>query len=298
MLINSSSLASLLVGFKASFQEGFSEAPTYAATMAMKTTSSASDETYGWLGSFPNMREWLGDRVINNLRAHSYTVKNKLFEMTVEINRIDLEDDRIGIYGPMMRELGRAAAVHPDMIVSDLLRNGTSLLCYDGQYFFDTDHPVGDAAVGGVASISNYTTGSADTWYLLDLGRAIKPFIWQERLAYSFQSMTRDEDENVFMRDRYLYGVRARANAGFGLWQLAHASKAALTGESYAAARRAMRSIKGDGRRPLGIRPTHLLVPPSLEEAALQIVNAENQASGATNVWQGSAKLIVSEWLA
>jgi phage major head subunit gpT-like protein len=56
--------------------------------------------------------------------------------------------------------------------------------------------------------------------------------------------------------------------------------------------------MKGDHARPLGIRPTHLVVPPSLEGQALEILNAERDAAGATNVYKGTAQLIVCPWLA
>lgn len=61
--------------------------------------------------------------------------------------------------------------------------------------------------------------GSDPAWYLLDTSRAIKPLIWQERESYEFQSITGSSDPYVFMNDEHLYGVRARVNAGFGLWQ-------------------------------------------------------------------------------
>lgn len=42
---------------------------------------------------------------------------------------------------------------------------------------------------------------------------------------------------------------------------------------------------------------TTLVVPPQLDEKALEILNAERDASGATNVWQDTAELIVSPYL-
>lgn len=91
--------------------------------------------------------------------------------------------------------------------------------------------------------------------------------------------------------------VRARANVGFGLWQFAFGSKAALTAANYAAARAAMSTIKGDKGRILGIRPTVLVVPPTLEEAALKLLNAATNDGGGSNPWAGTAKVIVSPWL-
>ena len=44
------------------------------------------------------MREWIGDREIQNLSASDYTIKNKDYELTVGVDRNDIEDDTLGIY--------------------------------------------------------------------------------------------------------------------------------------------------------------------------------------------------------
>jgi len=48
------------------------------------------------------------------------------------------------------------------------------------------------------------------------------------------------------MTDMYLYGVRARVNAGFGLWHLAYASNTALDGDHFAPVVAHMRELRGD----------------------------------------------------
>lgn len=99
------------------------------------------------------------------------------------------------------------------------------------------------------------------------------------------------------MKDEYLYGIRARVNAGFGLWQLAFASQDTLTSANYGAARAAMMGLRGDQGRILGVKPTVLVVPPALEEEARILVNNELLDSGASNPWKGTAELIVSPYL-
>ncbi|TNJ43027.1 hypothetical protein FGE21_10075 [Phaeobacter sp. B1627] len=99
------------------------------------------------------------------------------------------------------------------------------------------------------------------------------------------------------MNDEYIYRVRARVNAGFGLWQLGYGSKGALTSEIYAAARSAMMNFRADGGRILGIQPTTLVVPPSLESDALKLLNSELGSGGETNQWKGTAKLMVSPFI-
>lgn len=127
--------------------------------------------------------------------------------------------------------------------------------------------------------------------------RAVRPIILQEREPYEFEGITNPNDERVFMKDRYLYGVRARINAGFGLWQLAFGSRAPLTAENYAAARQAMMGFRSDGGRILGVNPAVLVVPSVLEASALALLNATTGDSGASNIWHGTADLIVTPYL-
>lgn len=298
MIINEAALRNIYSAFSTLFNKGLSTPPSYYRDIAMIVPSSTGETNYGWLGALPALREWVGDRVIHSLSLSSYTIQNKLFEVTVKVPRTKIEDDQYGIYAPIMEKMGADTARHPDEMVFGLLKQGFTSLCYDGQYFFDTDHPVGNGSEGAVVSVSNYQAGAGAPWFLLDGSQPIRPLIYQDRQRPEFQSLTDTNDWPVFMHDDYLYGVRARSNAGFGLWQLAYASKADLTPANYAAARAAMMSYKGDSGKVLGITPTHLVVPPSLEEAGLTLLNTENGAGGATNPWKATAKLIVSPWLA
>ncbi len=70
-----------------------------------------------------------------------YTITNKDFEVTVGVDRNDIEDDNLGVYGPLMQEMGVSAAQQPDDLTFGLLAQGATETCYDGQCFFDTDHP-------------------------------------------------------------------------------------------------------------------------------------------------------------
>ena len=267
--------------------------------MVTPSASSTSAEEYGWLGAFPNMREWLGDRVVNGMATHGYTIRNKSFEMTVGVPRPAIEDDQYGIYSPMMSEMGRAAAAHPDQLGFQLLKNGSATLCYDGQYFFDTDHPV-IAADGSTTTQANWdnNSGSGTAWYLLDTSRALKPLIFQSRKKPNFVAKTGETDDNVFDRNEYVYGVDSRCNVGFGFWQLAYGSRKALDETNLVAAYTAMTERLGDHGRPLGIKPTKLVVPPSLEFAARKLINATTLANGADNVLKGLVEVEVSPWLA
>lgn len=299
MIITPQSLQALKTGFAKNFQDGLQMAQSQFRDLATVVPSSTASNTYGWLGQWPGFREWVGDRVFNDMQAHAYAIANKHYESSIKVNRNDIEDDNLGIYAPLFTEMGRATAVHPDELVFGLIKNAHATLCYDGQNFFDTDHPVAEKVdgTGSKTTASNLYAGSGTAWYLLDTSRALKPFIFQERKQAKFTAMTADTDENVFMRNEYRYGVDGRYNVGVGFWQMAAKSSEELTPDNFAKVYTGMLTQKADGGRPLAIRPTVLLVPPTLEDAAKAILEAERTDAGKANVHKGKAKVLVSPWL-
>ena len=41
---------------------------------------------------------------------------------------------------------------------------------------------------------------------------------------------TRDDDDNVFNRDEFVWGADGRSNAGYGFWQMAYGSDGTAKG--------------------------------------------------------------------
>lgn len=185
MQLTAENLEIAFKGFKTVFNDAYNQAPAFHEKIAMRVNSSSYSETYGWLGEFPAMREWVGAR------------------------------------------------------------------------------------------------------------HEVKSLIWQVRADYDLQMITSDKYDHVFMYDEYKYGIRARANAGYGLWQMAYCSQAALTPENYALARASMASLTGDNGLPLGIEPSLLVVPYTLEAQARQLLKAD-EINGSSNIWKESAELIVT----
>lgn len=292
MQVNQASLTGIFTGFQNIFNGAFAKATPLWDKVATKVPSSTGEESYKWLGDIPTMKEWIGDREIQNLGAYDYTIKNKDFEMTIAVKKNDIQDDKLGIYRPLVEDLGNAAAVYPDEMVFGLLANGFKGKCYDGKAFFAEDHPVGQGK--DKQSVSNKGTGkltvenygkarstmmgfkngkgkslrvkptllvvppelegkgreilyaeqingttnvykgtaellvvpelSGEAWFLLDTSRPLKPFIFQEREAAKLDSMDKPNDESVFWRNEYTYGVNARGNAGYAYWQMAYGS--------------------------------------------------------------------------
>ena len=296
MIVNSGNLSLLYRGFNAAFREGFDQAALDHQVCTLDVPSMTRTEEYGWLGQAPSLREWLGERTLRGIAEHGYAITNKKFESTIEVDRDDIEDDSYGVYNPLFQEMGRATAAHPSELLFALLQAGFTTPCYDGQYFFDTDHLVaGESVANRPAAL-----GAGNPWFLMDCSRMIKPLIFQRRREYRLQAMDMLSDEHVFKYDKFRYGVDGRCNVGYGLWQLCYGSRQALSADTggYQDAREALLGMQGDEGRPMGVRPTHLFVGPGLEKDGLELLNAERLANGATNVWRGTATLVVTPWLA
>lgn len=297
LVVNRAAVQAMFEGFNVLFNGAFTGAGADWTKFGMKVNSTGAGETYGWLRQLPGIREWIGDRVIHALANEAQTLINKDLESTVSVRRNDIEDDKLGVYSPVIAEMGRAAAVYPMEALVGLLKEGESRLCFDGQNFFDTDHPV-VGNDGTTTTVANTAGGSGTPWYLLDCKRAVKPLVWQERQAFRPTYMIDETDEAVFMRKEFRYGIDGRGVAGYGLWQLAYHSKQTLDATNFETARSAMMAFKGEGGRSLGISPTHLVVPPSLAGAARRLINAETLTGGGANVWYHAVEVVDLPWLA
>ena len=261
--------------------------------------SESDQENYAWLGAVPAIREFKDERMPLGLLEHDYAIRNKTWESSIAVERAAIEDDKYGQIKLRVMSLAREAKRHMDELVFGLLKNGFASKCYDGQYFFDTDHLDGEsgaqsnkgtaalsatalqaaitammkykddrgkllgvipdllvvppdlqwtamellestywpgegAVTANTASnvlkgkldllVSPYLTDTND-WFVLSTKGVVKPIILQSRTPIEFAALEADS-ESGFMRDEYVYGVRARYNAGYGLWQMAYASQA------------------------------------------------------------------------
>jgi phage major head subunit gpT-like protein len=146
MLLTTANLEALRTSFSLAYQGAYDTTPTWYDKLATSIPSSSKSNTYGWVEKIGNLREWLGPRVALNLTSHEYIIKNKAFEMTVEVDRDDIEDDNLGLYtGMIMPELGEATRKHPDRLIADLLADNPD--AYDGTAFFaTTGHSLGTHA--------------------------------------------------------------------------------------------------------------------------------------------------------
>ena len=107
--------------------------------------SDQASETYNFLGQSPAMREWIGGRQAKGFTGQGITISNTHYEGTIEIQKKDARRDKTPQIQARIADFYTRGATHWTSLLSALLVAGTSTVCYDGQFFFDTDHSEGDS---------------------------------------------------------------------------------------------------------------------------------------------------------
>lgn len=110
--------------------------------------SNQATETYAAAGNVAPMREWTGEKQIKDLRTYSLTISNKDWESTLRLFERDIRRDKIQQLEQKANQLAERANQHEEKLLSSLIDTGDDAdlgTAYDGQYFFDTDHAVGNS---------------------------------------------------------------------------------------------------------------------------------------------------------
>ena len=291
MDINASTLRGAYTALSTAYNMQYSTVKALFGTVAMTINSTTAQNEYPRLDDLPGIREWIGERFIHRLSAQTYLIRNRSFEGTVAIRRTSFEDDNLGIYTPLAGQMGLNAAKFPDNLIWPAFIAGDTTLCYDGQYFFDADHPGFDEN-GGMTSVSNFQSGAGPAWYLIDDTQVVKPMVYQKRKEFKLTKLFDERDSNVFFRDEFIFGVDGRMNVGYGLWHMAFKSKATLNEANLTAALNAMKTLRKRDGQIIGITPTKLLVPTTLGATARKLLNTELINGGDSNWMKGLVEVV------
>lgn len=308
MIITPASINALFTGFETDWWLAYEQTPAFWSQMATLRPSSTRFQTYAWPARIPVMRQWLGDRVANNMAPYVTTAENLDYEVTEVLPRNVIEDDQYDVYASAsIQMLAEGAKKQPDYLLINALSAGGTTPIWDNQNFFDGSHPIdmrntglgtqsnsfttraltpdnyqfvrtsmmsykgennkplaikpgllvvppalegasrqilhadyiAPAQFGGgqtqVGSNTNYLKGTAEllvvpelagvflndaTWFLMDTSKVVKPFVWQLRKQAEFTYLNNPNDQNVFDRNEFKYGVHLRGTMVYALWFL------------------------------------------------------------------------------
>lgn len=113
-----------------------------------------------WLGAAPQMQQWVDEKVAAGLGKYAWSAVVRNYQASIEVDLNAFSDARTNPYEPRLREMSQNAARLRYNLLSALITAGAAAggECYDGQYFFDTDHSEGDSGTQ-----SNALTGAGTT---------------------------------------------------------------------------------------------------------------------------------------
>lgn len=282
--------------FRVIFNRGWDNVEVISEDYCEMITSEGSKEVYFVPDALGPMRQWIGDRVIEDLDRQKFELSNLTFEKSVAVRVEDFEDDTLGGYQAQFSMLGASARQHPDILFTTALEQGFSKTGYDGVTFFSTAHPTAvsgttwsnkgtaaldaDAFEAGVQAMRkvknsagqpfdplglggelglmvppeleatarriverklvdagednvnfgrakvkvNSRLSSTTGWYLL-LGKGpVRPFVRQTRRKPKLVVINSATSDDVFYKNRIVWGVDGRWNVGRALPQFAYGS--------------------------------------------------------------------------
>ena len=156
----------LFTTFSALYQGAYEKVPTFYQDFSTVMPSNSETQLYHWIAQLPGMKEWIGERQLNNAVLRNYSLTNKNYEDSVKLDKFKVADDQWGAFGQTVQAFGDAVARWQDQQMAAIVEASATTLCYDGQYFIDTDHPVSltdsyATGLDGVATFSNKLDGAA-----------------------------------------------------------------------------------------------------------------------------------------
>ena len=160
MQITPATIAGLQAGFNKQFQKAFDKAESFSEPLVTLVPVTSKKEVFGFMDRIPKMRKSVGERQFENLVSRAVEIEVDKYFGDIEVDADDIEDDNLGIYASRIDMMGMQAKKWPDQLFIEAVQAGATKLAYDGQYFFDTDHPVNMDDPASAVQANKFTSKS------------------------------------------------------------------------------------------------------------------------------------------
>lgn len=159
MIINRANLDALFATYLSKFTDAMKKVASrvfpnqlLVEDIALILTVTGAATVHSWMEQIKGIREWIGDRVVNNIKVGQLTVSNRSFENTVSVKRNDIEDDQYGVFSPLIGMMGAdAEGIWIKLAMAALTGNG---IWADGNVFFCSGRKLGDATITNAVTTS------------------------------------------------------------------------------------------------------------------------------------------------
>lgn len=158
--VSSDFLAGLLTQYRALFEREFHAAmnaawwPRYSMRFE---TPGHQFGNYSWMGTVPKMEDVTHkSAAISGLNPSNFNLENREFQAAIEIERMAIERDQLGVFPPRIAQLGLEAARYPAEQIFALVRDNA--VGFDGAAYFANTRTIGESA-----NIDNLLGGTGTT---------------------------------------------------------------------------------------------------------------------------------------
>ncbi len=238
--------------------------------------------------STPPMRAKQGKRIAYPLEGVTYTMYSIEYEKTIGIPQLAVERDALGLYMPTIYDELQKAVFHPQTLALEYLNNAATSLCYDGQYFLDTDHPVGATTYANII-----TAGSTATWGILDLRGMKRPLIFQKEIDLRTVFLNKPDGDGAFWDGNFYFSIEYRAAMGYMDYTCMYASDRPIDSTYWPAAKLAFEAQTDDFSVSINRKAGTVIIPPSLEYTAKTMFDLPTTTGGAPNPYYNDAKTLI-----
>ncbi|EME71393.1 Mu-like prophage major head subunit [Paramagnetospirillum caucaseum] len=105
--------------------------------------SDQDSEDYPWLGQVPMMGESRGSKKFAELNDFAWTIRNVPYQTGIKLPESHVLNDKTGQVQARVSEMADSTSTHWADLLAPLIVNGAATVCYDGQYYYDSDHVSG-----------------------------------------------------------------------------------------------------------------------------------------------------------
>jgi len=180
MELTNATLAELARNLNASWKQGMQWTPPVdlADILFWDVPGAGASNMYFWAQNAAGFREWVGDRVFNDVLLNKYQVDHRTFEKTDRLPRNAIKDDTFGAFGDTVRMSGLSWQEMKYQLVIEILTGNPK--CFDGKAIFATDHKYGKNTVSNLvttaltAAVFNTAYNTAGAWKFGD-GTQVRP---------------------------------------------------------------------------------------------------------------------------
>lgn len=185
MTVTQAELQRIYQNLNKAFMGALEEHPDIFTAQTMTANSTTAANLYPYLGNLPGVREWVGPRVLNELATRLVSLPNKDWELSFQMKEHDIEDALGSADGGFLNAwaliaagYGEAYRVHRNSHYTDVLVGGlTETWQVDGQYFYDSDHPLNPDNPGGSTFSNRFDTSTGDA---RPLSHANADYVWRK----------------------------------------------------------------------------------------------------------------------